>query len=97
MFEMIKEFIKPELIVLIPVLYICGAMLKKSSVKNKDIPFLLGVASATLSLMYIIATTDMNGYKDAFLAIFSGITQGVLCAGASVYANQLIKQKDKDE
>ncbi len=97
MFEMLKEFIKPELVVLIPVLYLCGIAIKKSTVADKDIPLLLGVASVMLSLMYIVATTDINGYRDAIMTIFTGITQGILCAGASVYVNQLVKQKNKDE
>ena len=97
MYEMLKEFIKPELVVLIPVLYLFGMALKGSRVADKDIPLILGVASVTLSLMYIVATTDINGYKDAIMTIFSGITQGILCAGASVYVNQLIKQNGKDE
>lgn len=97
MYELLKEFIKPELLVLIPVLYLFGMALKKSTIPNCTIPFLLGGVSILLSLMYITATSIMSSYKDVFMAMFTGITQGILCAGASVYVNQLIKQFKKDE
>ena len=38
MYEMLKEMIKPELLVLIPVLYIFGTALKKSQISDKHIP-----------------------------------------------------------
>ena len=97
MYEMIKEFIKPELLVMIPVLYVFGMALKKSNVTDKYIPTVLGVTSIVLSLLFVLTTSDINGWQDVLMSIFSGITQGVLCAGASVYANQVVKQTGKDE
>jgi hypothetical protein len=97
MYEMLKEFIKPELLVLIPVLYLFGVALKKSQIADKHIPWLLGVVSIILSLLLIVSTSIINGWQEAFLSIFSGITQGVLCAGASVYVNQIVKQIGKSE
>ncbi len=97
MYEMIKEFIKPELLVMIPVLYLLGMGLKKSSVADKRIPFVVGIVSVTLSLLFILTTSDINGWQDMLMSIFSGVTQGVLCAGASVYVNQIIKQSGKKE
>lgn len=97
MYEMIKEFIKPELLVLIPVLYLYGIALKKSEVADKNIPTILGITSVILSLLFIAATVVLNDWQEVLMALFTGITQGVLCAGASVYVNQIIKQKNKDE
>lgn len=97
MYDMLKEFIKPELLVLIPVLYLIGIGLKNSNVADKLIPSILGGASIILSFLFIIATTNINGYQEGIMAIFSGLTQGVLCAGASVYVNQLVKQANKSE
>ena len=97
MYELIKEFIKPELIVLIPVLYLVGMALKKSNVLDKHIPWLLGSVAITLSLLFVGATSTISGYKEFLTAIFTGLTQGVLCAGASVYANQIVKQTNKDK
>lgn len=87
-----QEYIKPELLILIPVLYIIGVALKKSNAKDKLIPFILGAVSIFLTAVYLFATSDINGAKEIATAVFTALTQGVLIAGASVYANQLIKQ-----
>ena len=97
MYEVLKEFIKPELLVLIPVLYLFGMALKKSQVADKHIPWLLGVFSVILSFLFIGATSVIEGWQETLLAIFSGLTQGILCAGASVYVNQIVKQSGKSE
>ena len=47
--ETITEFIKPELLVLIPVLFFIGVAIVKSNTENKFIPFILmgtGIALA---------------------------------------------------
>ena len=97
MHDMLYEFIKPELLSLIPVLYLFGTGLKKSQVADKHIPWMLGVSSVVLCLMFIVAMSDINGWQEALMAVFSGITQGVLCAGASVYVNQIVKQSGKSK
>lgn len=95
MYEMLKEFIKPEVLVLIPVLYIIGMGLKKSAVFDKWIPVLLGGIGVILCAIYVLATTHITGWQDVLLGIFTAIVQGILCAGASVYVNQMIKQSGK--
>ncbi len=90
----VKDFIKPELIVLIPVLYFVGVGIRSSKkIKNEYIPALLGVAGVALALIYVIATCDVTNYQTVLLGVFTALTQGVLVAGASVFVNQLIKQK----
>lgn len=90
----IKDFIKPELIVLIPVLYFVGVGIRKSKkVKNEYIPILLGIVGISLGLIYVLATSDLTNYQNILLALFTAITQGILVAGTSVFVNQLIKQK----
>ena len=90
MMEAVKEFVKPELLILIPVLYFVGAGLKRSETKDKYIPYILGVASVGLAALYVCG---MEGIT--LIGAFTAITQGILCAGASVYVNQLIKQRQK--
>lgn len=90
--DIIKEFIKPELLILVPVLYIIGMGFKASALNNKFIPVLLGTISIVLSALYVFATTDITGAKNIAMAAFVAITQGVLIAGASVYFNQIYKQ-----
>lgn len=91
-----KEFIKPELLILIPVLYVVGIGLKKSKLSDKLIPVVLGVTSIILSAAWVIATSDISTTKDVAYAIFVSVTQGVLSAGASVYINQLYVQSQKN-
>ena len=96
--EQLKSFIRPELLVLIPVLYFIGCGLKRTeSIADKKIPMLLGLAGVSLAAVWVAATTAFSGYQDALMAVFAAVTQGVLCAGASVYVNQLIKQGGKTD
>ena len=92
-----EEFIKPELLILIPALYLIGICLKKSKISDTLIPALLGGVSITLSALWVIATSDISTLKDVAYAIFVSITQGVLSAGASVYINQLYVQSKKKD
>ena len=93
-----KEFIKPELLVLIPVLYVVGIVLKQSpKIKNWLIPYILGGAGILLSIVWILANSTLHGAQEVFAAVFSAITQGVLTAAASVYVNQVVNQATKKE
>jgi hypothetical protein len=85
------EYIQAELMILIPVLYLIGAGLKKANtVLDKYIPIILGVIGVGLSMLYFGIACNGN-------SIFTAITQGILCAGASTYANQIYKQMRKDK
>lgn len=96
--ENLKEFIKPELLTLVPVLYFIGMGLKKmDSTTDKYIPALLGAAGIVLATLYVLATGVLSNWQTVVLAVFTGITQGILCAGATVYINQLIKQAGKED
>lgn len=96
--EMLKEYVKPELIVVALVLYFVGIGLKKTElIKDKYIPLILGGLGIAISAIYIIATSAVSGYKEVLIIIFTAIVQGILVAGASVYVNQLIKQNNKEE
>lgn len=95
--EIIKEFIKPELLILVPVLYIIGVGLKSSACDNKFIPAILGTISIMLCALYVFATCDIEGAKQVAMAVFTAITQGILIAGASVYFNQMYKQLTSKE
>lgn len=90
--EQLQNYIKPELLILIPVLYFVGMGLKKSGVKDKYIPWILTAAGIFLSALWVLGTSGITA-----IAIFTAITQGILCAGTSVYVNQLVKQTNKAE
>lgn len=96
--EQLKSFIRPELLILVPVLYFIGCGLKKTeAVQDRRIPMLLGLTGVSLAAVWVAATTAFSGYQDALMAVFAAVTQGILCAGASVYVNQLIKQGGKTD
>lgn len=96
MYELLSQYIKPELLILIPVLYAIGAGIKKSDVNNKHIPWMLGVISIVLCAIYIFATQPFDRFQSIAMGVFTAATQGILIAAASVYVNQIIKQSQQD-
>lgn len=89
----IVQYIQPELLVLIPVLYIVGMGFKKSElIADKMIPMLIGVIGIILAMLYVGAKCGV-----CVESVFTGIVQGILCAGASVFVNQTVKQMGKDQ
>lgn len=98
LFKILKEYIKPELLVVAIVLYFIGIGLKNTElIKDKYIPIILGSLGIIISAIYIIATSTISGYQEVLTVIFTSIVQGILVAGASVYINQIIKQSSKEE
>ena len=94
----IMNYVKPELIVVAIALYFIGVAIKKAEfVKDKYIPLILGIIGIVLSGLWVVATSNIVGYKDMILALFTATVQGVLVAGLSTYVNQLIKQLEKAE
>lgn len=94
--EMLKEFIRPELLVLIPVLYFIGMWLKHAQAfADKYIPIALGGAGIALAALWVVATSIITGPQECALAVFTAIVQGVLVAGCAVYVNQIAKQSQK--
>ncbi len=88
----IQDYIKPELLIMVPVLYGAGMMIKHTEViADKWIPAILGLAGILLAALYVIATEGVS-----FMGAFVGITQGILAASAAVYINQLGKQSKKE-
>ena len=78
-----SSYIVDKALILIPVLIILGKFLKISMVKDKFIPVVLLVLGIAGSL----AVLGLNA---------QAVIQGVLVAGASVFANQLVKQVKKE-
>ncbi len=93
----IQQYIRAELLVLVPVMYLVGIGLKKSKLPDKWIPLLLGGIGVLLAGIWVLSTSDINGYKEWAAALFLTVTQGVLTAGASVYAHQICKQAGKEK
>lgn len=91
----ILNYIKPELLLLIPVLYFIGIALKKSKLRDTLIPLVLGLCGVALVMLWVLATSEIDGWQSLLLAVFTALVQGILIAGCSVYAHQLYKQLKK--
>ena len=91
------SYIKPELLILVPVLYIVGMGIQKSKIKNNRIPLILGVIAILLSTLWVFSTSLVQSWQEAIYAVYISITQGILAAGASVYAHQFYVQTKKKQ
>lgn len=80
------EYIIEEGLVMVPVLFILGEIIKRTELlNNKWIPLVLLVISIGFTPLLL------GGY------IATSIVQAVLVAGATVFGNELIKQTTKAE
>ncbi|MBR6777668.1 MAG: phage holin family protein [Clostridia bacterium] len=93
------KYVSAELYVLIPLLYVIGAFIKNSRISDWKIPIILGVTGIALAGLWIFSTNTIHGTQQVLSMIFASITQGVMCAAASVYTDNLYKQlkEKKDE
>ncbi len=94
----VKDFVKPELLIVAVVLYFIGIWLKKSEVvKAKYIPLINGAIGIVICAIYVFATCTCITSQNIAQAVFTAITQGILVAGLSTYVNQIVKQTGKEE
>ena len=83
--EMLKDYILDNALILIPAIYVIGAILKGTElIKDKYIPVILLPVGIALGM--ILVGFNVNGF-----------IQGILVTGVAVYANQLVKQALKEE
>lgn len=94
----ITSYIETELYIIVPVLYAVGMIFKKSDVvPDKFIPIILGLLGIVLASIYKLAYYKPQDISQILAILYAGVTQGILCASASVYANNIIKQLKKDK
>ena len=92
------KYVRPELLAVTVVLYWIGMGLKRSQlVRDKYIPMILGAIGVLICVLYIFASCSCASWREAAMAAFTSITQGILVAGLSTYVNQLVKQTGKEE
>ncbi len=92
------DFIDSELFIIIPVLYVIGIAVKKSEFDDRWIPLILGGIGVALATVYKLTVYSPDGINETVKVLYAGLTQGILCAASSVYANNIIKQmKGKKE
>lgn len=94
--EQALNYVKPEFIIVVVVLYFLGIGLKTAqTVKDKYIPLILGGISIFLCGTWVLGSSDISRWQDAAMAVFTAGTQGILAAGLSTYVHQIIKQSGK--
>ena len=95
--EEIMKYVKPELLMVAVVLYFIGIGLKQSqAVRDKYIPLILGGIGIVLCAVWGFASCPTSTGQEIAMAVFTAIVQGILTAGLSTYANQMIKQIGKE-
>jgi len=82
--ELLKNFIKPELLILIPVLYFIGVAIKNTLlIKDKFIPLTLGLVGVALAVLWILAT---EGTDNIYMAVFrSNNARFFVCRSKRIY------------
>lgn len=86
MYGEIITAIKPELLIMMPVLYTIAELIKKTKVKTWKIPFILWGVSILLTFLYLLTVYTF------VQCIYTGIVQGTFLAMATVGSNQFYKQ-----
>ena len=90
----LTNYVRPELIVLIAILYCIGVAIKKTeSLPDCSIPFVLSGISIIICGIYIFAVADTpKNYHEILIIIFDIIVQGICTAAVAVYIHQIQKQ-----
>ena len=81
--ETIKEFVIDQALIIIPVLYVIGTIIKGTEkINDKYIPLIL----LPISIFFCLFVVSFN---------IQGVIQGILVCGTAVYVNQLLVQAKK--
>jgi hypothetical protein len=78
----IQKYIMDQALILIPVLYVLGYLIKQSAINDKFIPCILLIVSVLLSIALLGVSVQ-------------SVIQGILVCGATILTNQVVKQIDK--
>ena len=74
--EMIQEFIDPQLLIVVPMLWGIGMAIKKSTIKNRFIPAVLLVCSCLVVVLHLMGVNMLTDSQAVAACIFAGISQG---------------------
>lgn len=91
--SLVKEYISPEVIWLVPCLYALGSIVKKSKrIDDTLIPTILCVVGIFLSALVSFASREPQGWIQWVILAAVSVGQGYVLAAAAICLNQLIKQ-----
>lgn len=87
----IIQYIQPEMLILIPILWVVGKALKSTpKIPDWKIPYILAVIGVFGAGLWAYMTEGATAS-----ALFTAFTQGILATGVSVWGNQLVRQAGK--
>lgn len=90
---LVKEYITPETVWLVPCLYALGSIIKRSiRIDDTLIPGVLCVVGIFLSALVSVASCEPTSWMQWVVLVSVSIGQGYVLAAAAVCLNQLIKQ-----
>jgi hypothetical protein len=89
--EILLQFVRPELLILVVVLGSIGLFLKKAPWFTDEwkIPFILWALGVVLAILYMGLILNEGPWS---VVIFIGFIQGTLIAALTVFFNEMIKQ-----
>ncbi|WP_320957890.1 phage holin family protein [Enterocloster asparagiformis] len=80
------QYIKPEMLVPVSVLWLIGNALKRTpKVPDRLIPYILGIMGVAGCSVWVCATRNITA-----LSLFTAFTQGILVAETSVWGNRFL-------
>ena len=91
--SLVKEYITPETVWLVPCLYALGSIIKRSiRIDDTLIPGVLCVVGIFLSALVSVASCEPTNWMQWVILVAVSIGQGYVLAATAVCLNQLIKQ-----
>ena len=94
--EMIQEFIDPQLLVVVPMLWGIGMAVKKSTIENRFIPAVLLVCSCCVVMLHLVSTNLILDSQTVAACIFAGVSQGsVIWLCAWLGYEKLLKNREE--
>ena len=90
---LVKEYITPETVWLVPCLYALGSIIKRSvRIDDTLIPTVLCVVGVFLSALVSVASCEPTNWMGWVILSAVSLGQGYMVAAAAVCLNQLVKQ-----
>lgn len=91
--SLVKEYITPETVWLVPCLYALGSIIKRSvRIDDTLIPTVLCVVGVFLSALVSVASCEPTNWMGWVILSAVSLGQGYMVAAAAVCLNQLVKQ-----
>lgn len=93
---LVKEYISPETVWLVPCLYALGSIIKRSiRIDDTLIPGILCLVGVLLSALVSVAACEPVGWMQWVILASVSVGQGYVLAAAAICLNQLLKQHSR--